>query len=350
MLLRAYLPVVLGVCACTYADVPLLDEDGAIDASGSIDAPTGDNVRITAGPAGNATTGPHVVFEFTVADGAPQCRFDNEPLAPCSSPVSVNLAEGIHSFHVQAQDSSGAIDTDSRLWNVDCVAPLTSADSFATYHMDEASGDTLINATPFPAADPPRHGTLDTGVPELKAERLAPGRFGPGALRFPAIAADDAAQINLLGPLVGGVEVDVAAHAFEVWLRPSMTYPHARLRLLSAGTSTAPGYFNYEIDLVPLDSQVRVRLTLRDSTNQYAVESQPIALERYHYVAFSHAAGARPFLFVDGVMTELPRNIDAVIDRMSLSVVGGYEGQMDELHMTFRPFTESELVERWCPP
>jgi hypothetical protein len=325
MPLRAHLAFVAAMCLCSckFADVPLLDEDAASDPDASVDAPNDapdSNVTITSGPAGNATTGPHVVFEFTVADGEPECRFDNEPLAPCTSPVSANLREGIHTFHVQAQDSSGAIGTDSRLWNVDCLPPQIGADSFATYHMDEASGDTLINSTPYPAAEPPRHGTLETGSPAHKPVRVMPGRFGTGALRFPAIAADDAGQIQLGVPLVGPVAMDVGAHALELWLRPRLTFTHNELRLLNVGGSTTAGYFHYEIDLVPSGAQVRVRLSV--SGGEEVVESQPIALDAYHYVAFSYTPGTRPFLFVDGVKTELSRTIDGLIASMTLNYFG----------------------------
>ncbi len=124
--LRIVAVLVLAATAdCKFPELPPLEDDGSVDAS--LDGPpsdsvSGPNVVITAGPTANSTTGPRVTFEFTVQDGSPYCRFDAAQLTPCTSPLTANLAEGIHSFHVQATSSGGVVDSDSRLWSVDCQA------------------------------------------------------------------------------------------------------------------------------------------------------------------------------------------------------------------------------------
>jgi Bacterial Ig domain len=51
-------------------------------------------------------------FRSNVPDATFECRLDNEPFAPCVSPVNYRgLPEGTHRFEVRAVDSSGTVDS-----------------------------------------------------------------------------------------------------------------------------------------------------------------------------------------------------------------------------------------------
>ena len=64
-------------------------------------------------------------FTFTVNEqAAVSCKLDNEPFTSCTSPAEYgNLAEGEHSFAVQATDPAGNTSQDTYGWRVDATAP-----------------------------------------------------------------------------------------------------------------------------------------------------------------------------------------------------------------------------------
>ncbi|NUN05127.1 MAG: hypothetical protein HUU57_05140 [Bdellovibrio sp.] len=70
-------------------------------------------------------------FSFTVLDGASgvqsiECQLDAGGFSPCTSPylISGPLADGAHTFTVQATDVAGNVATSPYTWTVDMTAPL----------------------------------------------------------------------------------------------------------------------------------------------------------------------------------------------------------------------------------
>jgi glucose/arabinose dehydrogenase/PKD repeat protein len=97
------------------------------------------------GPSGLVATR-SATFQFISRDfeGTFECSFDQAPMSPCTSPVSLeNVTENDHTFKVQATDSHGVVDATpiSRSWEVDLTAPestISSGPSGATATRDAA--------------------------------------------------------------------------------------------------------------------------------------------------------------------------------------------------------------------
>ena len=88
-------------------------------------APTASITSQPANPTNNTGAG----FEFSAdeAGSSFQCRFDDGDFTACTSPQSYSgLADGTHSFEVEATDQAGNTGTaGSYFWRVDTVAPTT---------------------------------------------------------------------------------------------------------------------------------------------------------------------------------------------------------------------------------
>jgi hypothetical protein len=84
---------------------------------------------ITAGPSGTVTTS-SVQFDFSAAGGASafECRVDGGSFANCTSPHSLTLSDGSHTFEVRAEDAAGNVESSpaSQAFSIDTVAPDTS--------------------------------------------------------------------------------------------------------------------------------------------------------------------------------------------------------------------------------
>ncbi len=92
---------------------------------------TAPNTTITNPRPTDPSNSPTATFTFTgsVANSTFACSLDTAPFAPCSSPVTYNgLADGSHSFQVQATDPAGNPDPTPAVfnWTVDTVAPDTT--------------------------------------------------------------------------------------------------------------------------------------------------------------------------------------------------------------------------------
>ena len=75
---------------------------------------------ITSGPDGS-TTSTDATFQFSVSDGAAaECRLDDGPWLPCSSPVVyVGLSVGMHVFCVRAVTADGTVGPETcRTWTI----------------------------------------------------------------------------------------------------------------------------------------------------------------------------------------------------------------------------------------
>jgi len=99
---------------------------GRLNALAAVDSIPPDTL-IDSGPA-NLTKNTTAVFTFhsTEPGSSFQCRLDGGGFSSCGSPKTYNgLADGIHTFEVQATDSTGNTDPvpASRQWTVDATAP-----------------------------------------------------------------------------------------------------------------------------------------------------------------------------------------------------------------------------------
>jgi hypothetical protein len=74
----------------------------------------------------NPTNAGAATFSFSANEAATlECRLDGGAYAACSSPDSVNVADGSHTFTVRATDAAGHAGTASFSWSVDTVTPKT---------------------------------------------------------------------------------------------------------------------------------------------------------------------------------------------------------------------------------
>jgi large repetitive protein len=85
---------------------------------------------ITAAPS-DPTNATGASFEFSASEAGStfECSLDGSPFSSCASPKSyTGLAEGSHTFEVQATDAAGNTDATpaSRTWTVDTTAPETT--------------------------------------------------------------------------------------------------------------------------------------------------------------------------------------------------------------------------------
>jgi hypothetical protein len=86
---------------------------------------------ITSGPADGSTTGPGVTFNFTSSETGStfECSLDSGPFLPCTSPQTLSLSNGSHTFGVRAIDAVNNIDPNpaTRTWTVDAIPPAVTS-------------------------------------------------------------------------------------------------------------------------------------------------------------------------------------------------------------------------------
>jgi hypothetical protein len=124
----------LGAGAHTFS-VRAVDSVGNQDASPAtyswnVDL-TPPDVTIDSGPS-NPTNSRSASFAFSSTDGTATfaCKLDAGSYGACTSPTSYSgIAEGTHTFSVQATDPAGNVSTASSTWDVDLTAPDISIDS-----------------------------------------------------------------------------------------------------------------------------------------------------------------------------------------------------------------------------
>jgi hypothetical protein len=140
-----------------------------------------------------ATTATSVSFTGNETGSTFQCRLDNEPFAPCASPLALTgLTGGAHVFQVRATDPAGNTDASpaQAAFTVDLPAP------------DPPSDPVLPAPAPAPAPAPPASaigGVLapagaapDTRRPVITVARVVPKRFRTRTrVRVRAIARAD---------------------------------------------------------------------------------------------------------------------------------------------------------------
>jgi methionine-rich copper-binding protein CopC len=80
-------------------------------------------------------------FSSNDANAIFQCALDQEQIASCTSPQQrSNLADGIHTFSINAVDAAGNIGSVTRTWTVDTIAPqlLVTSSGFTSAYITNA--------------------------------------------------------------------------------------------------------------------------------------------------------------------------------------------------------------------
>lgn len=87
---------------------------------------TAPSVSITSGPSGTVNVR-DATISFTASDGATSCQLDSGGFSACSSPAAyTGLADGSHTFDVQAVDAASNTGSASLTWSVDATPPALS--------------------------------------------------------------------------------------------------------------------------------------------------------------------------------------------------------------------------------
>jgi CSLREA domain-containing protein len=181
------------------------DATGNVDASAASYAWTIDTVApetaIDSGPEdpGNDST---PTFTFSASESATfRCSLDEEPLVACTSPVTSSvLAEGEHTFFVEATDAAGNVEAEAAAFTfvVDVTAPETSIglgpndpgnDSTPTFTFtasEEASFRCSVDESPFASCTSPfTTGELGEGAHSVSVEATdAAGNVEPAPAIF----------------------------------------------------------------------------------------------------------------------------------------------------------------------
>ncbi len=331
-------------CACQFprpADVP--DDGVAPDAR--------ENVMITAGPSDGSTAGPLTAFSFTVSQGTPYCSFDGAPPTPCSSPITQSLPAGIHTFTLQAEDSQGVVDRESRTWTVACVAAVPGPNTLGLFHFDEPDGTqalhnevaTTPNSDGFLGNDP-----IDTMFDPTRTNN---GRYGR------ALLFQDSSQTATVVP--NRQISSLGEHTLALWFLPQYPSP-AYYTLAGTGRSPPASLFAYDLQYIQnVEMNHRVIWTLmtldQDGVSVYA-ENLTVDVEpgRWHQVVVAYKPGTVATLWVDGVPHSAAQAamFTGTANPLTLRVARGLERGpfiVDEVELLDQAATPDSVLQQWCP-
>jgi hypothetical protein len=375
-----------------------------------IDA-TPPETMITAGPNGTVPMA-SVSISFTANENIVTftCSLDGASMQPCTSPFNAtNLAQGPHTFSVQATDEAGNTDPTpaSVSFTVDTVAPdimfvggpnnsdtvgprilymftvsegavecsvdgaafaacgspfgfnaAAGAHSFSVRSTDSAGNSTtatrMFNVA---CAAPDPTGSLGLLHLDDSGQVLANATGGASATLGTTDQPETVDPVFTTGRFAGGVAFDPAEGDVAMW--PVMAgAPDAATIELWASPSALSGTRDI---LVNEDSHLAVRVTTSGSTVQFAatvvegngvihtVMSAPVAASTWHHVLVSLSAPTLR-LWVDGVRTEIG---DAPVGALSLGTLrlgGNYGGALDEVYIAGAAVGDDEAARgRFCP-
>jgi hypothetical protein len=280
------------------------------------------DIQITQGPSG--TSGPHVTFAFTVSEGTASCSLDAAAAAPCTSPMSMSVPAGQHTFSVRSTDAAGNMGSATRTWTVACAAPDATG-AAGLLHLD-AANQSQDNAVA--GGQPATLG--DTAMSEATdPSHVGQARFG-GGFTFDAAQGQKISWPAALGP--------ATAVTFELWANPDG----------SAGDLVVSGDGRAGVRVVAAAAgQVRFAITVANQT----VLSAAVADGQWHHVLASFSEPSVR-LWVDGVKTQLdgvtlsgmPIALDSIV------IGGSYAGSLDEVWIAQSAITDdSAALDRYCP-
>jgi hypothetical protein len=279
-------------------------------------------IQITSGP--NGTSGPHVTFAFTVSEGTPSCAVDTAAPAPYTSPVSLNLPAGQHTFSVRATDAAGNQGSSVRTWTVN---PPDATGAAGLLHLD--TGD-QSQANAVASGQPATLG--DTANPEATdPTHIGQARFG-GGFSFDAAQSQKISWLAMLGA--------TTAFTFEVWSNPDASSGPRDIVVSGDGRAG--------LRVLPISAtQARFVITVANQT----LLSNPVAIGQWHHVLASFSEPSLR-LWVDGVRTEadnvslagMPVSLDSII------IGGTYGGSLDEVWIAQSAITDDNAaLDRYCP-
>lgn len=293
------------------------------------------NVTITSGPGNGTTSGPRVVFSFTVNEGSVTCSLDGGAFAACASPFAVNLPAGPHGFSVRATDAASNVTTVTRTWTVVCTAPDTTG-AAGLLHLDD-TGQTLANAV---AGGAPATLGDTTAIEPGDPAPLAAARFA-GGLAFTAAEGDHVAWPAAL-PVLPELTI-------ELWARPSA--PAGPRDLLVNGD----GHLALQVTASsPTTVQLSISVTDAGSGGKtHTALSANVAAGAWHHVLASLQAPTLR-LWVDGVRTEAGGVLSGAPALDTLRLGGGaataYDGALDEVWLAQTAITSDDAaLARYCP-
>jgi hypothetical protein len=286
------------------------------------------DIMLVAGPADAATTGPRVIFMFTMSEGTSQCSVDNGPFVECGSPVGYNLPAGAHAFAVRTVDGAGNTSSILRSWTVVC-APPDPTGAAGLLHLDDGS-QIQLNATGGAAATLGSTDQVEANDPTPLA-----GRFG-GGLGFAPSEGDLVAWPLALGPM--------ADITIELWARPDSL----------SGTRDV---------LVSGDGRISIRVTQDSATTvhfsatmiesggvMHTVSSGPVTAGAWHWVLVTLQEPTLR-LWVDGaVYSAGDVRLGTRPDLASFTLGGSYSGALDEVFVSQAATPgDEDALNRWCP-
>ncbi|HEY5926623.1 MAG TPA: LamG domain-containing protein [Kofleriaceae bacterium] len=311
--------------------VAAIDAAGHQDPSAATASWTVDTVppeiAIVAGPEDGSTSGPRVIFMFTMSEGTSQCSLDGAAFGACASPVAHNLAAGQHTLLIRTVDDAGNISMITRTWTVMCGPPDPTG--AALLHLDDGS-QIQPNAGGGPSA------TLGTSeMVEANDPTPITGRYSGGAGFVPAEGDLIAWPLGL--PAMTDITI-------ELWARPDAL----------SGTRDV---------FVSGDGRVAIRV-MQDSANtvrfvatmtegngvMHTVASGPVAAGAWHWVLVTLQ---EPMLrlWVDGTAYSTGSvSLGTRPDLSNLRLGGNYSGGLDEVYISQSATIDDEAaLSRYCP-
>jgi glucose/arabinose dehydrogenase/PKD repeat protein len=228
--------------------------------------------ELLSGPSGPVATR-SATFQFISRDfeGTFECALDQEPMSPCTSPVSFgDVPEGDHTFKVQATDSHGGVDATpiSRTWKVDLTPPesmISSGPSGAT-----ATRDTAFE---FSSNDPEAtfECSFDGGAWAVCGSPIRYADLLEGQHTFGVRAKDPAGNVEP-SPSVRSWTVDITPPDTTITSGPSGTTASRSARIEFLASEAGAG-FRCSLDGSPLASCISPTnyQGLVDGTHVFAV-------------------------------------------------------------------------------
>lgn len=375
-----------------------------------IDA-TPPETTITAGPSGTVPMA-SVSISFTANENIVtfNCSLDGAAMAGCTSPFNAtNLAQGAHTFAVQATDEAGNTDPSPATisFTVDTVAPNimiaggpNNGDTVGPrvlymFNVSEGTIECSVDGAAFMACSSPfgfnaaagghsfsvrstdGAGNSTTATRTFTVACSAPDATGALGL----LHLDDSGQV--LANATGGASATLGTTDQPETVDPAFTTGRFAGALsfnaaesdvamwpLMAGTTTEP---TIELWAAPSalpgtrdifineDNRFAVRVTTSGSTVQFAVSavetggvthtvmSAPVAAGAWHHVLVSLSEPTLR-LWVDGARTEIGDTRIGGASLGTLRLGGNYGGSLDEVYVSGTAIGDDETARgRFCP-
>jgi endonuclease/exonuclease/phosphatase family metal-dependent hydrolase len=164
----------------------------AVACGGSAPA-TAPRAAISGGPS-ELTNQPDATFVFAAdpASARTECRLDGATFAACQSPLTVTVADGTHSFEVQALSTDGvrSVSPAGWGWKVDATPPDTTLDTGPTGTTDIASASFTFHSSEEGGSF---HCVVDGVVlTSCPSSGVVISDFAPGPHTFTVAAVDPA--------------------------------------------------------------------------------------------------------------------------------------------------------------